>query len=115
MAQNGYSSGRYRGFFGEGHDIYHKYYNGLLNGIKGSCCNGKDGRPTQARWNEKTGTWDYMLNGEWRTMRPDESYKVLTPEVLAAQGRQRWDSQAHVFANESGSAVWCFIPPASGG
>lgn len=46
---------------------------------------------------------------------PGDGYKVLTPDVLAAQGRERPDGQAHVFTDPSGAHVYCLIPPASGG
>lgn len=113
QTEDGIRSDRPMGFFGEGHAENHKYYLGLRNGNNGSCCNGKDGRPTQARWNGST--WDVMVNGEWRTMRADEAFKIITPEVFAKQGRERWDGQAHVFTSMNGQTIYCVIPPASGG
>lgn len=114
-APAGLQSSRPMGFFGDGHAENHEHYNGLINAKNGSCCNGKDGRPTSARWNELLQTWDFMVDGKWRTLPPDEAYKVLTPEVFAAQHRERWDRSAHVFTNESGTTIWCFIPPAPDG
>lgn len=112
-AQDGLRSNRPMGFFGEGHEANHGHYRNLYNADGGSCCDGNDCRPSQARWNGTT--WDIMVNGEWRTMSPLANGKVLTPEVFAAQGRQRWDSQAHVCTNFSGTTIYCIIPPGPGG
>lgn len=115
FAQDGLQSSRPQGFFGQGHEQFHEFYWGLKNSAGGSCCSGTDGRPTQGRWNAVTGTWDVMVDGQWRTLRSNQSYTVLTPEVLAAQGRERPDDQAHVFTSPDGRSLYCFIPPASGG
>lgn len=112
-AQDRLQSQRPMGYFGEGHEQFHDFYKGLKNARGNSCCNGQDGRPTQGRWNGVT--WSLMVNGQWRTLSPEEAFKVLTPDVLAAQGRARPDNQAHVFTDRTGKHLWCFIPPASGG
>lgn len=103
-----------QGYFGEGHDLYHEQYKGLRNARGGSCCNGKDCRPTTARWNAETNTWDVMVDGQWRTLDQSDAYKVLSGALLEAQGRERPNAQAHVCAGRSGW-IFCVIPPASGG
>lgn len=115
-AQDRLQSQRPMGYFGEGHEAHHQHYINLKNANNGSCCNGLDCRPTQARWNGTT--WDVMVNGVWRTLKPSETYTVLTPEVFAKQGISRWDSQAHVctsYGDALLAKIYCVIPPASGG
>jgi len=114
-AQEGLLSNRPQGFFGEGHAANHEHYLGLRNANNGSCCNGADCRPTQAKWDVERSTWQVMVDGEWRVIDPMFSAIILTPQVLEKQGRVRWDAQAHVCTNLSGSTVYCLLPPASGG
>lgn len=114
-AQEAMHSSRPMGFFGDGHKENHAHYDGLMNAVGGSCCNGKDCRPTQAHWDDAAGTWDFMVDGKWHSLTMGDVYKVLTPEVFMSQGRERWDAQAHVCTNLDGTVLYCFIPPASGG
>lgn len=113
LPQDRLQSSKPQGFFGVGHEQFHHFYIGLKNQNGFSCCNDKDCRPTQARWNGET--WDVMIDGQWRTMTPMEAYKVLTPDIMTAQGKERPDSQAHICTNPAGSVIYCFLPPASGG
>ena len=113
LAADGLHSDRPMGFFGEGHASNHPHYDGLLNAKGNSCCNHADCRPTTAHW--VGDHWEFMVDGKWRRLSPGEEYKVITAEVLAAQHRQRWDSQAHVCTTKNGVTIYCFMPPASGG
>jgi hypothetical protein len=115
-AQDSFMSERPQGFAGEGHPEHHHNYEGLRNSMGGSCCNGKDGRPTQGRWNPETESWEAMVNGQWQTV---PWPNVVDDGLLAAQGRQRWDNQSHVFASpmrkpDGTYQIWCFIPGESG-
>lgn len=116
VAQDAFKSARPQGYFGDGHAEHHDNYQGLRNGMGGSCCNGRDGRPTQGRWNAATESWEAMVNGKWQTV---PWPNVLDDGVLSAQKRPRWDNQSHVFAGEHMRSdgtytIYCFIPPSSG-
>lgn len=91
-----------RGFEGEGHAENHAHYDGLRNPVGMSCCNGRDGRPTQAK--RVNGVWFIMVNGEWRSDFGGE--KILNDAWLRREQQRlgepvtgRWDTQAHVFAS----------------
>lgn len=114
-AHDAFPSSRPQGFFGVGHSQFHEFYSGLRNGNGASCCNDNDCRPTQARWNDAAGTYDYMVDGYWRTLTPGQSFVVVTPEALERLGKQRPDGQAHVCTSPDGTHVYCLIPAASGG
>lgn len=115
--QDRLQSSRPEGHFGVGHERFHPFYRGLKNARGSSCCNGFDCRPTQARWNDITQTWNVMVDGQWRTLTAAQSHVVVTPDVLAKQkrGRIEGDAMAHVCTDASGRFLYCLVPPASGG
>ena len=108
-------SARPRGFMGDGHAENHANYQGLINKQRGSCCNGGDCRPTQARFNNSTSRWEAMVDGVWQTI--ENSNLILDDAWLQAQGRHRWDRQAHVCATarppNGNATVYCLLPPSS--
>ncbi len=108
-------STRPQGMFGEGHIENHDHYSGLINKQHGSCCNGTDCRPTQARWNNKTNQWEALLQGVWRVI--DNANLVLDDEWLQQTHHERWDTQAHICAAHGPgetARIYCLIPPGSG-
>lgn len=115
-AQDSFRSSRPQGYVGQGHDENHKHYQGLKNKQNGSCCNGMDCRPTQAKWNPVTNTWEAMVDGRWQSV-PNDNV-ILDNAWLEHIGRPRWDRQAHVcasiYANPGGNKqVYCLILPES--
>ncbi len=110
-------SSRPKGYADQGHAENHAHYKDLKNKQNGSCCNGHDCRPTTARWNNKSGMWEALVNGAWHAI--SNANLVLDDAWLEAQGHPRWDSQAHVCASDYPRSdgtytVWCLIPPGSG-
>jgi len=105
-------SSRPQGFFGDGHAENHMHYQGLVNKQLGSCCNGQDCRPTQARWDPKRGRWQAMVDGVWTFI--DNQNLVLDDAWMQAQHKPRWDRQAHICTGSGPNPrVYCLIPPGS--
>lgn len=112
LAQDRLTSSRPQGFFGSGHAENHEHYQGLLNKQLGSCCNGTDCRPTQARWDPQRGGWDAMVDGVWTFI--DNENLVLDDAWMEAQHHPRWDRQAHICSGSGPNArIYCLIPPGS--
>jgi hypothetical protein len=91
---------------GHGHDQLHQWYSTLMRpDFPGSsCCNDKDCRPTQSRWNGSQ--WEAMKDGRWITV-PNE--KVIV-------NRTSIDTRAHMCAPPSSHRsygadyVFCLVP-----
>lgn len=116
-AQGRLQSARPRGYFLDGHAENHKHYEGLRNHQMTSCCSGQDCRPTTARWNNRTGMWEALVQGQWQAV--SNADLVLDDAFLQGQGHPRWDTQAHICTAQTPGPdgtyrVYCLIPPGSG-
>ena len=94
------------GHHSHGHDQLHQWYSTLMRPDfpSSSCCNDKDCRPTQTRWN---GTqWEAMKDGRW----------IRIPDEKIILNRTSIDSQAHICAPPASSPfyskdyIFCFVP-----
>lgn len=115
--EDSFRSSRPQGYVGQGHDQNHEHYQGLMNKQNGSCCNGMDCRPTQARWNPVSKMYEAMVDGRWQSV-PNGNV-ILDNAWLEHIGRPRWDNQAHVCASvyikpDGNKMVYCLILPESG-
>lgn len=97
-----FNADRPEGFAGEGHAANHVHYDGLRNPEGQSCCNGKDCRPTVARFDGMR--WWVKVNNVWRD--DFSSGKMLSDEWLRSEQARlhqtvqgQWSTEAHVCAS----------------
>ncbi len=94
------------GYFGVGHDKWHRgFYDHLLRKDGSSCCNHSDGRPTQSRM--AGDHYEGKVDGEWVGVPKDRIMNMVAP-----------DGGAHVCApqqiEEYEGAIFCVILPPEG-
>lgn len=97
-----FNADRPEGFAGEGHAANHAHYDGLRNPEGQSCCNGRDCRPTVARFDGAR--WWVKVNNVWRD--DFSNGKVLSEAWLRSEQSRlhrivegRWSTEAHVCAS----------------
>jgi hypothetical protein len=94
------------GYFGVGHDKWHRgFYDHLLQRDGSSCCNHSDCRPTQSRMVDDH--YEVKVDGQWVTVRKDKILKVVAP-----------DAGAHVCAPHQiegdEGLIYCVVLPPEG-
>ena len=94
------------GYFGVGHDKWHRgFYDHLLQRDGSSCCNHSDCRPTQSRMVDDH--YEVKVDGQWVTVRKDKILKVVAP-----------DGGAHVCAPHQiegdEGLIYCVVLPPEG-
>ena len=68
-----------KGYFGVGHDKWHRgFYDHLLQKDGSSCCNHSDCRPTQSRMVDNH--YEVKVDGQWVTVRKDKILNVVAPD-----------------------------------
>ena len=102
----GTSSVAQEGYFGVGHDKWHRdFYDRLLQKDGSSCCNHTDCRPTQSRMNGDH--YEVKVDGQWVSVPKDRIMNMVAP-----------DGGAHVCApqqiEEYEGAIFCVILPPEG-
>lgn len=68
------------GHHGEGHDLFHAWYETLFNAQGISCCNDQDCRPTDHR-THPDGTIEVMVDGAWMKVPPETILKKAAPDL----------------------------------
>jgi hypothetical protein len=94
------------GYFGVGHDKWHRgFYDHLLQRDGSSCCNHSDCRPTQSRMVDDH--YEVKVDGQWVTVRKDKILNVVAP-----------DGGAHVCAPHQiegdDGLIYCVVLPPEG-
>ena len=94
------------GYFGVGHDKWHRgFYDHLLQRDGSSCCNHSDCRPTQSRMVDDH--YEVKVDGQWVTVRKNKILKVVAP-----------DGGAHVCAPHQiegdEGLIYCVVLPPEG-